>query len=190
MGDPDGTVTPEHYLSSATWGSHHRQTRIDFGADGTLTASVEPPKVEEGREPVPDELLKSVLDPVSAVISMLAAARSGGPGCAVKLPVYDGRRRFDIRGDRQPDATLPTVSYSAYAGPAVVCQLHFASIAGGYKNGERSRFWQTDKPGSERPPLELQIAALKDGMLPVPVSVAGKSVLGWVTAYLSSYHLD
>ena len=186
----DGTVIPEHYLSSATWGTRHRQTRIDFNADGSLSAGVEPPKVEEDREPVPEALLKGVLDPVSTVVAMLAAARTGGPGCAANLPVYDGRRRFDIRGERQPDAAVPAVSYSAYAGPAVVCQLHFTSIAGGYKNGERSRFWQTDKPGAERPPLELKLAPLKEGQLPVPVAAAGKSMLGWVTAYLSSYHLD
>ena len=185
-----GAVLPERYLSAATWGTHRRQTSLEFAADGTLKTTIEPPKVEEGREPVSGELLKNVLDPVSAVAAMLGAARIDGEGCADRLPVFDGRRRFDIRAERQPDATMAPVRYSAYAGPAVVCQLHFKSVAGGYRDGERSRFWQTDKPGAERPPIELWLAPPREGALPVPVYVAGKSILGWVTAYLAKVSYD
>ncbi|MEI6557349.1 MAG: DUF3108 domain-containing protein [Rhodospirillaceae bacterium] len=185
-----GGVMPEGYRSAATWGTRKRETILDFAADGSLKTTIEPPKVEEGREPVPAEMLKSVLDPVSAVAAMLGAAAAGGPGCAPSVPVFDGRRRFDIHAERQPDAILAPASYSAYAGPAVVCQLRFRSLAGGYRDGERSRFWQTDKPGAERPPIELWLAPLREGALPVPVYVAGKSILGWVTAYLASYSFD
>ena len=186
----DGKVSPDHYLSTATWGTHKRLSGLDFAEDGTLKQGVEPPKPEEGREPVPPEMLKGALDPVSAVTAMLGAAKAGSPGCAATVPVFDGRRRFDISAERQPDATLAPAYYTAYAGPAVVCQLHFKSLAGGYRDGERSRFWQTDKPGAERPPIELWLAPLKVGELPVPVYVAGKSILGWVTAYLASYTFD
>ena len=77
-----------------------------------------------------------------------------------------------------------------YAGPALVCRLSFKSLAGGYRDGERSRFWQTDTPGAERPPIELWLAPLRAGAPPVPVYVAGKSILGWVTAYLASYSFE
>ena len=184
-------VTPQRYLSAASWGTRGRQTTLEFGDDGTIKTTVEPPKKEDGRDPVPDAMLKGSLDPVSAVAAMLGAARAGGPGCAPDLPVFDGRRRFDIHSERRPDGTLAPATYSAYAGPTVVCQLHFRSLAGGYRDGERSRFWQTDQPGSpERPPIELHLAPLKEGALPVPVYVAGKSILGWVTAYLNSYTID
>ena len=63
-------------------------------------------------------------------------------------------------------------------------------LAGGYRDGERSRFWQTDTPGAERPPIELWLAPLRAGAPPVPVYVAGKSILGWVTAYLASYSFE
>ena len=189
LGD-DGRVGPEHYLSAATWSTRRRQTSLEFAEDGSLKTAPEPPKLEEGREAVPAEMLKSVLDPVSTVVAMLGAAQAGGPGCAPSLPVFDGRRRFDILAARQPDATMAPVRYSAYAGPAVVCQLRFKSLAGGYRDGERSRFWQTDKPGAERPPIELWLAPPRAGALPVPVYVAGKSILGWVTAYLAKVSYD
>ncbi len=185
----DGAVTPEHYHSEGTWGTRKRETSLDFAADGTLKTPPEPLKPEEGREPVPPELLKAILDPVSAVMAMLEPARPGRAGCAPSVPVFDSRRRFDIHAERQPDATLEPAYYSAYAGSAVVCQLRFKSLAGGYRDGERSRFWQTDKPGEERPPIELWLAPLQEGAQPVPVYVAGKSILGWVTAYISSYTL-
>ncbi len=182
----DGVITPESYRSEGTWGTRKREMAFTFAEDGALKLGPEPPKPEEGREAVPEDLLKRVLDPVSAVMAMLDPARPGKPGCAPVVPVYDGRRRFDIRAERQPDANLEAASYTAYSGSAVVCQLRFKSLAGGYRDGERSRFWQTDKPGEERPPIELWLAPLPEGGQPVPVYVAGKSILGWVTAYLSS----
>ncbi len=192
----DGAIAPEHYLSTATWGTHKRESSLEFAADGSLKTAIEPPKAEEGREAVPAAMLKGVLDPVSAVMVMLGAAlptktpETIGPGCAPAVPVFDGRRRFDIHAERQPDAIMTPAYYSAFAGSAVVCQLRFKSLAGGYRDGERSRFWQTDKPGAERPPIELRLAPLREGAIPVPVSVAGKSILGWVTAYLSAYTFD
>ena len=189
LGD-DGKITPEHYLSAGTWGVRKRQTVFEFNPDGSLKSGVEPPKPEEGREAVPEDMLKAVLDPVSAVIAMLEAAKARGPGCAPSLPIFDGRRRFEISAKRLPDAVLAPASYTAYAGPAIACLLHFKSLAGVYRDGERSRFWQTDKPGDERPPIDLWLAPLRAGETPMPVYVAGKSILGWVTAYVSSFSFD
>ncbi len=182
-------VQPEGYHATASWGVRMRGTILSYGGDGRVSVTLEPPGDNEDREPVPASLIGDSLDPVSAVFGVLAAVGSG-QGCPQRTPVFDGRRRFDILADSLPKATLAAGRYSAYGGPAAVCRLQFRSLAGGWKDGERARFWQTETPGSERPPIDLWLARLRDDTLPVPVFVSGSSILGSVTVYLSSYAFE
>ncbi len=181
----DGTIYPEDYLATAQWGIHIRRTALTYTAGG-LHVTLEPPGDNEEREPVPAALMADSLDPVSAVLALLTET-ANGRGCPPRLPVFDGRRRFDLLTETQADAVIPPSRYSVYAGPVTVCRLHFRSLAGGWRDGERARFWQTEQPGAERPPFDLELARLHDDAPPMPVSVTGNSILGWVTVSLSSY---
>jgi len=185
----DGTLRPERHLATATWGVRTRRTNLDFAEDGPVRATLEPPGLEAGRDPVPEEMLTGVLDPVSAVMALVETA-GAGQGCAPLVPVFDGRRRFDMRAERLENAVMAGSSYSAYAGPVVVCRVRFTSLAGGYRDGERAKFWQSPTPGTERPPIDLWLAPLREGGPAVPVFVTSASVLGWVTVYLSSFRFD
>ncbi len=181
----DGTLRPEEYQASARWGVRVRKTSLSFTAGGVHVA-IDPPNDTEGREPVPSERVADSLDPVSAVLSLLMAVAEGR-GCPPRLPVFDGRRRFDLTTEALADTVMPPSHASVYAGPVTACRLHFRSLAGGWRDGERARFWQTDQPGAERPPIDLWLARLHENEPPVPVYVTGGSMLGWVTVYLSSY---
>jgi hypothetical protein len=181
----DGTIHPENYLASAQWGVRTRKTTLTY-TGGALHITLDPPGDNEGREPVPPELTTGSLDPVSAVLALLTTA-ADGHGCSPSLPVFDGRRRFDLAAETLTDEMMPASRYGVYAGPVTVCRLHFRSLAGGWRDGERARFWQTDQPGTERPPIDLWLARLHPEAPPVPVYVTGGSTLGWVTVYLSSY---
>lgn len=186
---PAGGVQPESHTVSSRWGARTRRVDIAYGPDGGVRAAFDPPVSEEGREPVPDALKSGTLDPASTVAVMSDAARGGR--CAGTMPVFDGRRRFDIRAEPgQGGAALPATTYSAYAGPVTACRLGFAMVAGGYRDGERSRFWQSVKGGAGRPPVDVWLAPLRPGAPPVPVYAGGESTLGWVTVYLSSYAFD
>ena len=189
----DGSLQPNDYLATAQWGVRLRKTALTYVA-GNVHVALDPPGDNDGREVVPPELITDSLDPVSAVLSLMAAV-ADGHRCPLNLPVFDGHRRFDLATETLPGtvtasdrAGLPA-DLSHQIGPITVCRLHFRSLAGGWRNGERAQFWRTDHPGSERPPIDLWLAPLSESALPVPIQVTGGSAFGWVTVTLSSHSL-
>ena len=185
----DGAIRPDHHHVTSSWGSRTRHTDIEFSTGGVPQVTFDPPVPDGSREPVPDALRIGAIDPVSAVAAMAEAAR-GDRGCVPVMPVFDGRRRFDIRSAAQAGVILPASSFSAYAGPVTACRLTFVTVAGGYRGGERSRFWQSAKDGGGRPPVEIWLAALGPNLPPLPVYAGGESILGWVTVYLSAFKIE
>lgn len=185
-----GGLQPESYRSTANWGSHSRATVLEFGAaDAPVHAVTEPPRAEPERESVPDDKTVGALDPVSTVLALLDSV-GDGHGCPASLPVFDGRRRFDLHAEAQPNAVMAASGYSAYAGPVQVCRLRFVSLAGGYRGGERSRFWQGSGPDGQRPPIDLWLARPRDGLPVMPIHATGDSILGAITLYLSSFTVE
>ena len=120
----DGALRPERHRATATWGSRVRTTNLDFDEAGGIQMALEPPGLEEGREPVPEASRTGALDPVSGVMALVETVDAGG-GCAASVPVFDGRRRFDMRAERLANAVMPSSYYSAYAGPVTVCRVRF-----------------------------------------------------------------
>ena len=82
------------------------------------------------RPPVPPELCKQTLDPLSALAVLgrsVMAKTAGGQPDHLLLPVYDGRQRYDVRADiKGPQMT--TVHDRAFSGIAV--ELTFFPLAG------------------------------------------------------------
>jgi hypothetical protein len=181
----DGTLRPERHQGTARWGKRERSTGLVFADDRSILATNQPAQADSEREAVPPSLTIGALDPISAVLA-LTDAIGAGRGCPAAIPVFDGRRRFDLRTEARPPQVMASW-YSAYAGPVQVCSLRFRSLAGGRRGGERSRFWQGLDANGERPPMELWLARPREGLPAIPIYATGESTLGWVTLYLSGF---
>ena len=113
------------YKSSAKTGG----TRMVYTGDTVSSVLHDPPKgPKEGTIPVLPQHLMNVLDPMSAVLAM-SKGTSGNP-CSRRIPVYDGRARFDLilqpRGTVQLSETKP----SGQPGTGYVCRIKYVPIAG------------------------------------------------------------
>lgn len=108
-------------------------------ADDTVTSVTHVPPAQPKTNVVPllPQHLKGVVDPMSAVM-MLSRGTSGNP-CTRRLPIFDGKLRFDLmlspRGqiqikDQQPSGQ-PTIGY--------VCRVKYIPIAG-HKIDEETKF--------------------------------------------------
>jgi hypothetical protein len=121
---------PERYRLD--YKSGHKKSRYTITyADGAAVATkVEPPPKSRPKSwvPVTDANLKSVLDPIGALLI---------PGdadvCSRTLPIYDGESRMDLV--LSPGGTAPFKAGKA-SGDAVVCSVRYVPIAG-YKKGRK-----------------------------------------------------
>lgn len=183
-----GTLTgssaaPESFRASSLWRGEPRNVRIDYGPRGALTAVAEPPADGVDRDPVPPDLQRGTLDPLSAVVATMVGVRDEGT-CGRDLPVFDGRHRYDLSFAPLGGRRLERSRYSVFAGDALHCRASYRSIAGQWKN--RGSGWLRPRGGAEaeRPPVDVFIAPVRDGMPPVPVRVETDSPFGSVVAHL------
>ena len=166
----DGALSPTEFTAKTKSDGDNADIRmvLDGGAVKDLDASTPPPS--EDRVPLTEAHRQGVTDPLSAV--MIASAGSGdvlsADACKRTLPVFDGRRRFDL-----------TLSYKrmdkvkadkGYDGPVVVCAVTFKAIAGHrassplvkYLSGGRDiELWLAPVAGTRLlAPFRLQVASM------------------------------
>ncbi len=149
------TLRPERHRADGTYRSERRVVEIDYQPDGTVRAVITPQPEHDWRAAVPEALQRATIDPLTA--SLLAV----GTECRGRLPVFDGRRRYDLRLEERPPAPVPGARDALYAGPARRCRAVVEAQAG---------FWRSDPRDSEQPTyLDVWIAAPRADLPVVPV---------------------
>jgi hypothetical protein len=180
-----GRLVPQAHEVVSTWRGEPRSVALEYDAAGTVVASRAVPEAEaDEREPVPDHLKRGTADVLTGVLALLDAMEDGA-GCDRVLPVYDGRRRYDVAVRSAGVRTLAPNSYSAFAGEAAACELRFRTLAGRPAGRERSRFWRSqDVEGNQGWPATAYVAAAgPDGRM-VPVRIELETPLGYAVAHL------
>jgi hypothetical protein len=175
----EGDPVPRTHRMSSVWRGEPRAVNLDYDGNGRVAFSAEPPADRDERDPVPAELTVNTLDPLSAVLGALTA-RQNGQVCTDTVPVFDGRRRYDMLFQPAGMVELKPSKYSLYAGPALRCQVRSKLIAGKWRRGG----WQDESAG--RPPIELMVASVAADLPPIPVRLEGESRYGDVVIHLAS----
>ncbi len=117
--------------------------------------------------PVTSEQLKNVLDPLSGVMA-LSLGNLADP-CTRKLPIYDGKQRFDV-----------VFTPARRAGTDYVCNVKLLPVSG-HKPGEGSTSVIKGK-------IELVMRPVPKANIVIPYSVTVPTIVG--TATLTSDHVD
>jgi hypothetical protein len=126
----DGRPAPSEFTARTTTDDDTLDVKLVFdgGNVTSLTASAPPPSPD--RIALTEAHRQGVIDPLTALL--IPAAAGGDPlskaACERTLPVFDGRRRFDLKlSFKKMDKVKAD---KGYAGPVVVCAIAFQPIAG------------------------------------------------------------
>lgn len=112
-------------------------TKLGFANGAVTDISHLPPEMPKPDTiPVREQHLKGVVDPLSAI--MVLSRASGANPCDRRIPIFDGKERFDLvfsyKGERKVVEQAP----SGQPGVAHVCRVRYLPIAGHKVDSETS----------------------------------------------------
>jgi len=152
--------------------------RVDYKPDGMPNGSVSPPP-KEALTPVNFSQLGGTVDNLTAYLLLERQLARGG-GCALKVPVFDGRHRYDLQFSDAGRHNLSPAEGQNFSGPTQACRMARAEIGGFYV--DRSREEGASAGTIWYAPL------LPAGDLVVPVRMEMQTEIGNVSLFLAQLH--
>jgi hypothetical protein len=148
-------------------------TQVDFDNGSVLNVRISPPP-----PPKPDivplrvENLKGVLDPLSAL--MVVADYSNPDPCDRRLPVFDGKERFDLIMSYKGEVKVNEQQPSGQPAIAHVCRVKYKPIAGHKVDAENSYLATTDA-------IEVSLRPVPSARILVPYQITIPTLIGYAT---------
>lgn len=175
----DGRAYPVEYISSGNLSDNEESTRMVYdGEGGFIKREVVPAPAEQGIEEIPEEMTKDTADMLTALVSAMAALDESG-SCGQPVPIYDGRRRFNlVYRDRGADL-LKKSRLNMYRGEAIRCSADVRLVKGRWKKQQRWLENAELRGGDEnRGLVNVWFAQIMEDAPPVPVRLEIDSPLG------------
>jgi hypothetical protein len=178
---------PAEFYTRDVWYHKPRTTWIHFKKDGDVTTDFDPPNKDKNREEITIDQRRGSLDPVTGLLQLLAHI-AVYKDCDVTVPIFEGRRRFDITGTDDGFDTLGEDDYNAFKGEARTCNAAFAMVAGEWKDRPPDRFWTRNGKENEREPFHIWLGKLSPELPELPVRLETGSVWGNIIMHMSAWH--
>jgi hypothetical protein len=163
----DGVPRPTRLLSDGTVRGRERHLSVEFRDREAPLVEIDPPDPET-RTPIPPGQLLGAVDTLTGLLRASRGLAAGGD-CARRVPVFDGRRRFDLVLTDLGTAEMKRSGHSFYEGTARVCHVRQERI-GGFVAKDRDARDRADEGTA-------WIASVLPDTLPVPVRIEFQS--GW-----------
>jgi hypothetical protein len=112
----DGWLFPEAMRAETHRRGLDLRTRVDYGADGAVTAKATPPS-SNSVTPVSPVQMHGTVDQLTAYLELAHHLAARG-SCALALAAFDGRRRYDLSFTDLASEALPGLPGSAGCGAA------------------------------------------------------------------------
>lgn len=176
---------PRPYAYSFGYRTSDRGENIDvkFSNNVVEEIAVSPPQRQQpGRVPVTRKHMQNVVDPLSALVMLTNVGnnKSGSEVCTRRIPVFDGKARYDLRLSYKSTKTVSTGH--GYQGPAYVCKVKFLPIAGHKRGDEESDF------AARNEQMEIWMVPLAKAELYIPYYIYIPTPVG--NATLTSSHVE
>jgi uncharacterized protein DUF3108 len=166
---------PVSFESETTRNGVPQHLHVDFRTDGTANGSVTPPP-RDPVTPVDARQLPGTVDNLTAYLLLERQLARGG-GCALKVPVFDGRHRYDLEFSDAGRAVLSPADGQKFTGPTQACRMVRDELGGFYvdkkheEGAHAGTIWYAPQ--------------LLPGELAVPVRMKMDTEIGDVAIYLS-----
>jgi hypothetical protein len=171
-------VVPQSAGQRNNWRGRERFIDMKF-SDGIARIDKIAPKPEtDDRDKVPVAMRTGVVDLASAIVSIIRKM-DGDRACTADIPVFDGRRRYDLVSTPDGSEKLKRSGYTPFVGETVNCIVSVRKKAGFKKNDESG--WN-DKGRSAR----VWMGKAFGDVPPVPVRLTLDTPLGALIAHLSA----
>lgn len=186
-----GTILGAHtapflYNSDITDRNQRQLVAISYGDVAGLNMPSEIlsfPKYNLERYPVSNLEKQLSVDPMSAIMQIiLGASLDVQNPCGGTIPVFDGRRRFNLIMEQRESEHISTGRGKAFEGEALKCWIGFKRVSG-YKPRKAKSSDRTDGL-SEWPDIYMWLAPIKspDRLIHMPVRLEARTRLGAVIA--------
>lgn len=165
-------VRPARFLSDFSNKNSARTVELIYGPNGDPRMTAEPPYEDGFGAGISARARRGTQDPVSALLVPMSAGAL--QPCNRSLPVFDGRRRYNIQLTYDAD-TLMTGGPESYTGKAVRCRVKFVPVAG----YERKKFLEMLRTNDD---IRIWLAPIRGGQLYVPVRLSFRTPFGGAVA--------
>lgn len=151
----------------------------------TKVAAVPPIEVKPGTVELKETHLKDVLDPLSAVMALTRSTTGRIAGinpCTRRIPVFDGKQRFDLVFSYKRSAPLSEVG-SKSPLQAFVCRVKYVPISG-HKMNKETKFMASTND------IEIWLIPVDEAKLFVPYYVSLPTPMGAATITSAKVNID
>lgn len=182
-----GQLDPSRYQLDRVRRGESQKTVLEFPGNGGIDVTFDPVRTDSTGL-VPPDMLADSLDPLSGLISVINTVTEGG-GCDATVPVFDGRRRYDLVFDDLGMVSLDPSSLSGYAGPSRRCRMSLVPVAGAFRDDDDDDddgdgFWSRSPESDRRRQMDIWLAQpIAEGPT-LPVRMVGRSSIGAVVIHL------
>lgn len=160
-------LKPSRFVFTATEKNETKKRLIVYDAGGAPKLTFDPPLPPEERNTTQPHERRNTLDPVSAFL--LPVIADGNP-CDRKIPVFDGKRRYDLHLIFDRNDTVATRN-NGYSGEAVRCKVRITPGAG-MERGKLTKMMQ------RRDDTWIWLAPVDGKNVYIPVRVQLKTPIG------------
>jgi hypothetical protein len=167
---------PGSYRSEGTFRGNPRKVELFFEDGKIVRMETVPENSDDERDEVAPELRAGALDPVSAILAVIRQANETG-ACTARVPVFDGRQRYDIVFEDLGMRDVPRHYASTFQGMARACEFNWVPIAGRRRNANITS-------GNDRRGGTAYMAPIGIGAMQAPVRIEFHAWFGTVTGHL------
>jgi hypothetical protein len=162
---------------TSDWRGRVRRVDMRYADGRPIVERLAPVAERDDRTPIADEDLRGTVDLAGAILALSLDAEAGRE-CARLVPVFDGRRRYDLIAERVGVETIRRFGRPGLEPRALKCRLSMVRRAGYRRIGKRGG------SDAKRRSTTIWLAPAGAGMPPLPMRVEIDTRWGLIIAHL------